>query len=98
VTRSDLFVTTKIWHNQYFDPETALRRSLKTMGLDYIDTYYIHWPNNFFAETPVPMHILYKRMESLVDRGLAKSIGLSNFNVQLTADILTYAEHKPVCN
>ena len=30
--------------------------------------------------------------------GLTKSIGVSNFNVQLIADILTYAKHRPVLN
>jgi diketogulonate reductase-like aldo/keto reductase len=37
-------------------------------------------------------------MEALVDEGLTKSIGVSNFNAQLLWDILTYARHKPVVN
>jgi diketogulonate reductase-like aldo/keto reductase len=37
-------------------------------------------------------------MENLVDKGLAKSIGLSNFNMQLISDMLTYARIRPFCN
>ena len=80
VKRDELFLATKIWHNAYADPETALRKSLKTMQIDYVDLYYVHWPNNFVSGADVPMHVLWKRMEGLVDRGLCKGIGLSNFN------------------
>lgn len=98
VKRDEIFLATKLWHNAYFDPETALRKSLTALKTDYVDLYYLHWPNNFFADTKVPMHVLWKRMEGLVDKGLCKGIGVSNFNVQILSDILTYANHKPICN
>ena len=60
--------------------------------------YVIHWPNNFFVSPKLPMHKLWERMESLVDLGLASGIGFSNFNIQLTADVLTYARHMPLYN
>ena len=46
----------------------------------------------------VPMHVLWGRMESLVQKGLTKAIGVSNFSVQLMADLLTYCTLKPSCN
>ena len=53
---------------------------------------------NGLIEDKVPMHVLWAKMEDLVRKGLAKAIGVSNFNIQLLADILTYCEIKPVCN
>jgi diketogulonate reductase-like aldo/keto reductase len=44
------------------------------------------------------MHTLWERMESLVDMDLAKGVGVSNFNTQLLADILTYARRLPIVN
>ena len=93
-----MFVTTKMWHNEYEDPEAALRRSLAKLRLDYVDMYLVHWPNNGFSSPKVPMHVLWPRMERLVELGLTKSIGVSNFNTQLLADLLTYCTIKPACN
>ena len=100
VKREDLFITTKLWHSDYSDPEAALKLSLQKLKLDYVDLYLIHWPNNFFTDdkNKVPMHVLWPKMEALVDSGLAKSIGVSNFNTQLLADIMTYCLIKPACN
>ena len=44
------------------------------------------------------MHVLWAKMEALVDLGLARSIGVSNFNVQLISDMLTYARIPPAVN
>lgn len=98
IKRDEIFVTTKLWHNGYADPEAALRKSLSLLQLERVDMYVIHWPNNFFVSPRVPMHKLWERMESLVDLGLAGGIGFSNFNIQLTADVLTYARHMPMYN
>ena len=44
------------------------------------------------------MHILWPRLEALVDAGLTKAIGVSNFNIQLLSDLLSYCRIKPACN
>ena len=103
VARENLFVVTKIWITQFENPEEVLRNQLKDLQLDYVDCYLVHWPNRVYnSETKefvrIPMHKLWANMESLVKKGLTKSIGISNFNVQLTMDLLTYCEIKPVIN
>ncbi|ORY98723.1 4-dihydromethyltrisporate dehydrogenase [Syncephalastrum racemosum] len=44
---------------------------------------------------PSPMQDCYRALEELVDAGLIRNIGISNFNVQLILDVLTYAKYKP---
>lgn len=44
VKREDLFVTTKVWIDEVEDIEAACRRSLKRLGLEYVDLYLVHWP------------------------------------------------------
>ncbi len=103
--REDLFVTTKIWLNDKIDPEKALRESLKRLQLDYIDLYLDHWPSvkdyRTNADDPftlISINDFWKNMEKLVDIGLAKSIGVSNYNVQSMLNILSFCRIKPVAN
>ena len=79
MTRDDLFVTTKLFHTFFDDPEAALRESLEKLDLEYVDMYLIHWPFMLLMKTP--LHVLWAKMETLVDKGLTKAIGLSNFNL-----------------
>lgn len=44
VKRSDLFVTTKLWCTFHSRVEENLDMSLKSLGLDYVDLYLMHWP------------------------------------------------------
>ena len=96
--REELFITTKLWHTDYADAEGALRLSLKKLQTNYVDLYLIHWPHNGVGPVKVPMHVLWAQMESFVEKGLVKSIGVSNFNIQLIADMLTYCKIRPAVN
>ena len=75
--RGDVFVTTKCWNGDHgHDQATrALKRSLDLLETDYVDLYLIHWP--------VPSHDRYvETWRALIDAkeaGLARSIGVSNF-------------------
>ena len=99
VTRDELFITSKLWHTDYEDPEAAIKKSLERLNLPQIDMYLIHWPLNYLGcEVKIPMYKIWAAMESLVDKGLTKAIGVSNFNLQLLCDMLTYARIRPACN
>ena len=85
VPRSELYIVTKLWHTDYHNVEAACRESLRKLKLDYVDLYLVHWvrpvidwndPN--WKITSPPHHVIWSRMEALVDAGLTKSIGLSN--------------------
>lgn len=42
--REDVFVTTKLWCTYHSRVEENLDKSLKSLGLDYVDLYLVHWP------------------------------------------------------
>ena len=88
ISRDELFITTKLWQSEYHNPHHALSYSLQRLGLKYVDLYLIHWPINRVDITgeklnKIPMHKIWAGMEECVKLGMAKSIGVSNFNVQL---------------
>jgi diketogulonate reductase-like aldo/keto reductase len=103
VKREDLFILTKLAISDKKNPEEAIKKQLNLLKLDYVDLYLDHWPISIQKpfteqESHVPTHVLWKQLESLVKKGYTKSIGVSNYNVQLLMDILSYAEIKPVVN
>ena len=77
VARADLFVTTKFnrkWHS-VDGARAACEASLERLGLDYIDLLLVHWPNpdqGRYVEA-------YQGLVRLLEAGLVKSIGTSNF-------------------
>src|SRR3990170_1284813 len=74
--RDTVFVATKVSgrHLGYDDVLRASEGSLRLLNTDYIDLYQIHWPNSRF-----PINETIRAMEKLVDSGLVKYIGVSNF-------------------
>jgi 2,5-diketo-D-gluconate reductase B len=83
VKRSDLFVTTKIWTENYAKDKLvpSLRESLKKLRTDYVDLTLIHWP------APGNGVELSEYMAALAEAkalGLTRQIGVSNFNIELT--------------
>lgn len=104
VKREEMFVVTKLWIYEKSNPEEAIKRSLENLGLEYIDLYLDHWPHNIYTDpqteqvVKVPLHILWKNMENLVNKGYTKSIGVSNYNNQNILNLLSFCEIKPVVN
>ncbi|KAF5302644.1 hypothetical protein FQR65_LT08485 [Abscondita terminalis] len=107
VKREDLFITTKLWntHHRPAIVETALINSLKNLGLDYIDLYLIHWPMGYKEEDNWTTSFseydyvdTWKAMEEIKKKGLAKSIGVSNFNKQQLERVLKHGKIPPSVN
>ncbi|SAL95343.1 hypothetical protein [Absidia glauca] len=112
IPREEIFVTTKLTESHHHPDhvQTALEHSLKNLGLDYVDLYLIHWPfatefDGFeykgFKKTKrvdVPIIDTWRAMEKLVDAGLARSIGVSNFTIPILDDLLSQATIPPAVN
>ncbi len=79
--REDLFIATKVWpsHFSYDKVIKSCERSLKKLGVDYVDLYQLHFPSRFrdLSQT-------MKAMEHLMDQGKIRNIGISNFNLEKT--------------
>ena len=73
VKREDIFVTTKMWTDDYDNGDAAINASLERLGLDYIDLMILHHsqPRNDVDA--------YRAMERAVADGKLRSIGLSNY-------------------
>ena len=75
--RGELFITTKLWHEDHAEPELALEISLKKLQLDYIDLYLIHWPVPKKDNYVTAWHALIRMQQ----QNLIRSIGVCNFNI-----------------
>jgi len=78
IAREELFVTTKVSpsHLGYGDVLEALERSLHRLGMDYVDLFLIHWPNS-----SIPLAETFRALNELVEKGSAKRVGVSNFDL-----------------
>jgi 2,5-diketo-D-gluconate reductase A len=96
LSREDVFVTTKLWnsHQGREQAQPALERSLSRLGFDYVDLYLIHWP--------VPSQDQYvATWQALCDlraEGKARSIGVSNFQVEHLERIIDASDVVPAVN
>lgn len=99
-SRNELFVTSKVLQSiQSVGIEAACRRSLAVMGLDYFDLYLIHAPvHTDGSALELPLEKLWAQMEELVEKGLVRSIGVSNFRVVDLKVILASCKIKPCVN
>nr|NP_001299305.1 uncharacterized protein LOC106124434 precursor [Papilio xuthus]BAM18493.1 aldo-keto reductase [Papilio xuthus] len=100
VKREDIFVTTKLWNDAHgrYSVLPALKNSLKKLNLDYVDMYLMHWPiaqylNGTFYD--VDYLETWEAMIAVQKKGLAKSIGVSNFNKAMLERLISNSSVKP---
>ncbi len=80
LAREELFITTKLWNADQGreSARAAFERSLEQLGYDYVDLYLIHWPlpaQGKYVET-------WETLCELHEEGRARSIGVSNFQIE----------------
>ncbi len=96
VTRDEIFVTTKVWHDHHgkdLAPQ-AFQESIDKLGLDYIDLYLIHWPwpqGGKYVET-------FDAIARLQGMGQIASIGVANFYEETLDTLIKESGIVPVLN
>lgn len=81
VTRDEMFITTKLYPNQYANPEAAIEAALEALDLGYIDLVLLHHPGTDDVKA-------YLALEQYVASGKIRSIGLSNYYVEELEEFL----------
>jgi 2,5-diketo-D-gluconate reductase A len=92
--RGELFITTKLRGDDHGAEEArrGLHGSLERLGLEYVDLYLIHWP------VPGRSGPGWRELEKLRDRGLTRSVGVSNYGVERLERVVERSNHPPAVN
>ena len=91
--REQVFVTTKLWVQdyEYDDALRAFDLSIKNLGLDYLDLYLLHKPyGNYYAA--------WRAVERLYKEGRIRAIGVTSFSSERLQDLFLHNEVKPMVN
>jgi alcohol dehydrogenase (NADP+) len=113
VDRDDVWVTSKLWNDSHApeDVRPALEATLDDLNLDVLDLYLIHWPvahkkgvempqspDELLSLDERPIRETWAAMQELVDAGLVRHIGVSNFSVPKLRSLIDAADHPPEMN
>ena len=90
-TRDELFITTKLWIQDYPNAKEAFELSLKKLGLDYVDLYLLHQPIGDYYSA-------WRALEDIYKDGKAKAIGVCNFYPERMTDLCLHCEIQPMVN
>jgi diketogulonate reductase-like aldo/keto reductase len=115
IRREDIWITSKLWNDKHAEADVipSFEKSLRDLGLDYLDLYLVHWPfPNFHppgcdvsSRSPDAKPYIHenfmktwRQLELLHDRGLVRHIGTSNVTVPKLKLILRDARVRPAVN
>ncbi|KAL4445537.1 hypothetical protein ABPG74_004611 [Tetrahymena malaccensis] len=101
--REDIFIITKLFPFKGQSTLDVVKQQLKDLNVDYIDILLIHFPfvppsddlQQWFQK---PIYQQWAEFEEVHNLGLAKGLGISNFNCQMVIDLLQYCKIRPVVN
>jgi len=94
VPRDEVFITTKLWNSDhgYENAIEACERSLRRLGLSYVDLYLIHWPEEGLRNES------WRALETLLEKGKCLAIGVSNYMIWHLEELLANSSTVPAVN
>ena len=113
VKREELWITSKLWSNAHGreNVEPALRRTLADLGLEWLDLYLVHWPvsikpgvafpsssEDLLPPSQMPIASTWEGMEGVLEAGLTRHIGVSNFSSHKLHELLAHCRIRPEVN
>lgn len=92
IPRDEVFITTKLNNDDHglARAEEAFDRSNRTLGLDYIDLYLVHWPVSGLRSQS------WKALERVYRDGRCRAIGVSNYTIRHLQELFEQAEIAPM--
>lgn len=113
VRREEMWITSKLWNDAHApdDVKPGLKQTLSDLQLDYLDLYLMHWPvaikkgegfplnqDKLISLEELPVETTWQAMEPLVDAGLTRHIGVSNFSLTKLQALVEAAHQPPEMN
>ena len=115
LAREELWINSKLWNDRHDESQVigACRQSLRDLGLEYLDLYFVHWPfpnyhapgcdvsaRNPDAKPYIHENFMktWRQMERLVEIGLVRHIGTSNMSRAKLELLLRDCRIRPTCN
>jgi diketogulonate reductase-like aldo/keto reductase len=92
VDRSEVFLTTKCPPNRKGRELETLQESLSMLGTDHVDLWLVHWPGEG-SQTDI-----WRAFVEARESGLARDIGVSNFDVEMIDEVTEATGTAPVVN
>ena len=93
VARQDVFVTTKLPPSDAGRERRTLEGSLRALGMEYADLWLVHWPPRRDSGVAT-----WKEFLALRDKGLARSVGVSNYSIAQLDELAREAGEAPQVN
>ena len=89
IAREDLFLTSKVWINDYHHTEDAVNKTMEAMGTDYMDLMLLHHPLGRYLEA-------WEALEKMYEDKKIRAIGVANFKAHRLVDLAKTADHAPM--
>ncbi|MDT8320600.1 MAG: aldo/keto reductase [Xanthomonadales bacterium] len=113
VSREELWITSKLWNSDHLrdDVKPALEKTLADLQTHYLDLYLVHWPiafkpgidfptgpEDYLSLEEAPLAATWAGMEEVLEAGLCRNIGVSNFTESKINRLLEAGQQMPAVN